>query len=187
MIEPKKTAILVFVAMAGFTMAALCGGSIARAQNSVPAAQMLAQAAAAAPAPSAPVPPESAGACGPPHEYIRLINAGNYDAVGGLFSGDAVYMGPDGKTRHGSKAIGAFYSKFLRKLKPRPMASIYMQQGNECMMQLDMKDSKTGELMPGAVDHFTVTTDGKISKFIVFLRPGSSTQRDIGAATAKLK
>lgn len=184
MIAPKKIAIHVFVAMA---VIAACGGSIALAQNSAPAAQTLAQAGGSAAAPAAPRPPVSAGPCGPPHEYIRLISAGQYDSVGGLFSGDAVYMGPDGKTRHGSKAVGAFYSEFLPKLKPMLMASIYMQQGNECMMELENKDSKTGEYMAAAVDHFTVNADGKISKFVVFLRPGSATQRDIRTATANIK
>ena len=41
-------------------------------------------------------------ACSAPHEYVSLINDGKYDSVGSLFADDAVYMGPDGKTRHGS-------------------------------------------------------------------------------------
>jgi hypothetical protein len=119
----------------------------------------------------------SGGACTAPHQYVELINDGKYDSVGSLFADDAVYMGPDGKTRHGSKNIGAFYSSFLPKLKPQLRASKFFEQGNECMMELENKDSQTGEFTPAAVDHFTVDSAGKISRFIVYLRPGTETAR----------
>jgi hypothetical protein len=45
-------------------------------------------------------------ACSAAHEYVSLINDGKYDSVGSLFAVDALYMEPDGKTRHGSKAKG---------------------------------------------------------------------------------
>src|SRR5215469_3951425 len=51
----------------------------------------------------------SAGSCSTPREYVKVINDGKYDSVGNLFADNATYMGPDGKTRHGSKDIGAFY------------------------------------------------------------------------------
>jgi hypothetical protein len=82
-------------------------------------------------------------------------------------------MGPDGKTRHGSKNIGAFYSGFLPRLKPQLRASKFFEQGNECMMELENKDNRTGEFAPTAVDHFTIDSAGKISSFIVYLRPGA--------------
>src|SRR2546421_10187191 len=66
--------------------------------------------------------------CSVPHEYVKVINDGKYDAVGNLFTENAVYMGPDGKTRHGSKDIGAFYSNFLPKLKPQLRAARFFAQ-----------------------------------------------------------
>ncbi len=117
------------------------------------------------------------GACSTPHQYVKLINDGKYDSVGSLFAEDAVYMGPDGKTRHGSKDIGAFYSGFLPKLKPQLRASKFFEQGNECMMELENTSSRTGEFTPVAVDHFTVNSTGKITSFIVYLRPGSESTR----------
>ena len=117
------------------------------------------------------------GACNAPHEYVKVINDGKYDSVGSLFADDAVYMGLDGKTRHGSKDIGAFYSRFLPRLKPQLRASRFYEQGNECMMELENKNSRTGEFMPAAVDHFTVDSAGKISSFIVYLRPGAESAR----------
>jgi hypothetical protein len=117
------------------------------------------------------------GACSAPHQYVEVINDGKYDSVGSLFADDAVYMGPDGKTRHGSKDIGAFYSRFLPRLKPQLRASRFFEQGNECMMELENKSNRTGEFTPTAVDHFTVDSSGKISRFIVYLRPGAESTR----------
>lgn len=122
------------------------------------------------------------GACSAPREYVKLINDGKYDSVGSLFADDAVYMGPDGKTRHGSNDIGAFYSRFLPRLKPRLRASRFFEQGNECMMELENKNSRTGEFAPTAVDHFTVDSAGKISSFIVYLRPGAEGTRVLRGA-----
>jgi hypothetical protein len=119
----------------------------------------------------------ASGACSAPHEYVSLINDGKYDSVGSLFADNAVYMGPDGKTRHGSKAIGAFYSRFLPRLKPQLRASKFFDQGNECMMELETKNDRTGEFTPAAVDHFTIDSSGKIATFIVYLRPGAEGTR----------
>jgi SnoaL-like domain len=122
------------------------------------------------------------GACSAPREYVKLINDGKYDSVGGLFADDAVYMGPDGKTRQGSKNISTFYSRFLPRLKPRLRGSRFFEQGNECMMELENKNSRTGEFAPTAVDHFTVDPAGKISSFIVYLRPGAEGTRVLRGA-----
>jgi hypothetical protein len=126
------------------------------------------------------------GACSAPREYVKLINDGKYDSVGSLFADNAVYMGPDGKTRQGSKEIGAFYARFLPKLKPHLQGSRFFEQGNECMMELENKNSRTGEFTPAAVDHFTIDSAGKISRFIVYLRPGSDTTRLLQRALSRL-
>lgn len=125
-------------------------------------------------------------ACSPPREYVKLINDGKYDAVGNLFANNALYLGPDGKTRRGSKDIGAFYSSFLPKLKPQLRASRFFEQDNECMMELENKSNQTGAYAPTAVDHFTVDSAGKISRFVVYLRPGAeSTRRLMRALSAR--
>jgi hypothetical protein len=129
----------------------------------------------------------ASAACGAPHQYVKLINDGKYDSVGSLFADDAVYMGPDGKTRHGSKDIGAFYSRFLPRLKPRLQASRFFEQGNECMMELENKNNRTGEFMPAAVDHFKIDSAGKISTFIVYLRPGSEMTRALRNALSEAR
>jgi hypothetical protein len=124
-------------------------------------------------------------ACDAAEEYVKLINNSKYDSVGGVFADDAVYMGPDGKTRHGSKEIGAFYSRFLPIFKPQLRASRFFAQGNECMMELENKN-QSGEFAPTAVDHFTVDAAGKVSKFIVYLRPGAGT-RSLRSALSKAR
>jgi len=125
------------------------------------------------------------GACSTPHEYVNLINDGKYSSVGSLFADDAVYMGPDGKTRHGAKDIGAFYAGFLPKLKPQLRASKFFEQGNECMLELENKSGRTGGFAPVAVDHFTIDSNGKISSFIVYLRPGAEGTRVLRHALSR--
>jgi hypothetical protein len=129
---------------------------------------------------------KAANACRPPEEYVKLINDGKYDSVGGLFADDAVYMGPDGKTRHGAKDIGAFYARFLPRLKPHLRASKFFAMDNECMMELENRDS-SGAFAPIAVDHFTIDSAGRISRFIVFLRPGSEGTRSLRRALSQTR
>ena len=126
------------------------------------------------------------GACDAAVNYVRLINAGDYGSIGKLFAADAVYMGPDGKTRHGSQEIGAFYSEFLGIYRPKVKAASYIEQGSECLMELDSKNKKSGKYVLTAIDHFTIDPEGKISKFIVYVRPGSSSQQELNAALAKM-
>jgi pimeloyl-ACP methyl ester carboxylesterase len=102
-------------------------------------------------------------------------------ALGGLFAEDAVYQGPDGKTRHGSKEIGEFYVKMLAKLRPQMKTASFIEQGSECVMELENKDSK-GRYVLTAVDHFTVDQNGKATHFVVYFRPGAPLPnlKDIG-------
>jgi hypothetical protein len=127
----------------------------------------------------------AASPCDTPRQYVKLINGGKYDSVGSLFAEDAVYMGPDGKTRRGSKDIGAFYARFLPKFKPELRASKFFAHGDECMMELENRENPAGEYIPTAVDHFTTDSAGKISRFIVYLRPGSSSTRALTRALSQ--
>jgi SnoaL-like domain len=112
---------------------------------------------------------------------VSLINKGQYGALRGLFSDDAVYRGPDGKTRHGSREIDEFYMKMLTRLRPHIKPASLIQQGNECVMELENKDS-TGRYVLTAIDHFTVDQNGKATHFVVYFRPGAPlpNMKDIG-------
>ncbi|HKV55146.1 MAG TPA: nuclear transport factor 2 family protein [Candidatus Binataceae bacterium] len=113
------------------------------------------------------------GVCTTPRSYVKLIDEHKYDAVGGLFADDAVYLGPDGKTRRGASDIGKFYARFLPILKPELRAANYFEQGDQCILELENKDKKTGEYTETAVDIFTIDRAGKVAKFVVYLRPGA--------------
>ena len=171
MIDFKQPTARIIVAIA----LGLAAPAIARAQTA-PAAAETNQAGDAA----------AKGACDVSREYVKVISAGNYDAVGGLFADDAVYMGPDGKTRHGSKEIGEFYKQFLGAYKPQIRAVSFIQQDRDCIMELENKSKKSGEYVLTAIDHFTVDSQGKVAKFIVYVRPGNASQREMNAALAKV-
>ena len=113
-----------------------------------------------------------AGPCQVAKQYVSLINKGQYGELGGLFSDNAVYQGPDGKTHLGSKEIGEFYVKMLTRLRPHMKPASFIEQGSECVMELENKDSK-GRYVLIAIDHFTVDQNGKATHFVVYFRPGA--------------
>jgi hypothetical protein len=122
-----------------------------------------------------------AGPCQVAKQYVSLINKGQYGALGGLFSDNAVYQGPDGKTHHGSKEIGEFYVRMLTRLRPHMKPASFIEQGSECVMELENKDSE-GRYVLTAIDHFTVDQNGKATHFVVYFRPGAPLPnlKDIG-------
>jgi len=105
-------------------------------------------------------------------------------------------MGPDGKTHHGAKEIGAFYKKMLSLLRPKVTGLSFLESGNQCIMELGEVNSSDGNNVkiwptgslphPGAIDIFTIDSQGKASKFLVYLRPGTRTQAQLRAALAKI-
>ena len=123
----------------------------------------------------------SAGPCQVAKQYVSLIDKGQYGALGGLFADNAVYQGPDGKTRHGSKEIGEFYVKMLTRLRPHMKSASFIEQGSECVMELENKDSN-GRYVLTAIDHFSVDQNGKATHFVVYFRPGAPLPnfKDIG-------
>ncbi len=179
----------------GFASTTFCGAQVSRDLKGTHLPEtLLAQAGEGTPSTTAE--PASSSPCHVSREYIRLIDSGEYDKVGGLFSDDAVYMGPDGKTRHGAKEIGAFYKRMLSLLRPKITALSFLENGNECIMELGGLDSSGGDNVkiwptgsvphPGAIDIFTINSQGKASQFLVYLRPGTRTQAELRAALAKI-
>jgi SnoaL-like domain len=190
-----KAALIVSLAITiGFASRTLCGAQTSTnltdrhtpqrllAQASEGTSPMMAEAA-----PSSP--------CHVSREYVRLINSGQYDKIGRLFSDDAVYMGPDGRTRHGAEDIGAFYKSMLSLLRPKVTSLSFLQNGNQCIMELGEVNSSGDNVKiwpigsvphPAAIDIFTINSRGKASKFLVYLRPGTRTQSELRAALAKM-
>jgi hypothetical protein len=179
----------------GFASTTFCGAQVSRDLKGTHLPEtLLAQASEGTPSTTAE--PASSSPCHVSWEYIRLIDSGEYDKVGGLFSDDAVYMGPDGKTRHGAKEIGAFYKRMLSLLRPKITGLSFLQSGNQCVMELGEVNSSDGSNVkiwptgslpnPGAIDIFTIDSQGKASKFLVYLRPETRTQAQLRAALAKI-
>jgi hypothetical protein len=178
----------------GLASTTFCGAEVSKDLKGTHTPEILAQASEGTPSTTAE--PASSSPCHVPREYIRLINSGEYDKVGGLFSDDAVYMGPDGKTHHGAQEIGAFYKKMLSLLRPKIAALSFLENGNECVMELGEGDSSGGNNVriwptgsvphPTAIDIFTINSQGKASKFLVYLRPGTRTQAELRAALTKM-
>ncbi len=183
MIIRHNFAILIALAVIiSFAIPALCAEGAAAAPQ---APIVLAQAEGSSGNGNAEGGAASNGACAAPHQYVDLINTGKYDQIGGLFADDAVYMGPDGKTRYGSKEIGKFYISFLGALKPRVKPVSFMQDGDNCVMELANENKLSGKYSLVAIDHFTVDGQGKISRFIVYMRPGTHFQHTLKAALDK--
>ena len=195
----RRAGLIVSLAVTlGLASTTFCGAEVSQVSKHLKGTRvpetLLAQASEASPSTTAEPAPSSP--CHVPREYIRRINSGEYDKVGGLFSDDAVYMGPDGKTHHGAKEIGAFYSRMLSRLRPKIMGLSFLENGNECIMELGEGDSSGGNNVriwptgsvphPTAIDIFTINSQGKASKFLVYLRPGTRTQADLRAALAKI-
>jgi hypothetical protein len=69
----------------------------------------------------------------------------------------------------------------LAKLRPQMKTASFIEQGSECVMELENKDSK-GRYVLTAVDHFTVDQNGKATHFVVYFRPGAPLPnlKDIG-------
>jgi len=115
-------------------------------------------------------------ACKTPRMYVDLLGSGRYEEIGALYADNAVYYGPDGKTRHGRKEIADFYTTGLpKKGTLRVYATSYLQDGKDCIVELAggyVGDKQS--LALGAIDHFTVNADGKIERFIMFISPPAS-------------
>jgi hypothetical protein len=179
----------------GFASRAFCGAEVSKNLTDTHTPRTLLAQASAETSPTM-AEPALSSPCHVPREYVRLINSGQYDKVGGLFADDAVYMGPDGKTHQGAEEIGAFYKRMLSLVRPKVTGLSFLQNGNECIMELGEVDSSGGNNVkiwpigsvphPAAIDIFTISSSGKASKFLVYLRPGTRTQAELRSALAKM-
>jgi hypothetical protein len=191
----RAALIFILAAAIGFASRAFCGAEVLKNLSDRQTHQRLLAQAEEGPSPMM-AEPAPGSPCHVPREYVRLINSGQYDKIGGLFADDAVYMGPDGKTHHGAAEIGAFYKKMLSSLRPKITASSFLQNGNECIMELGEVHSSGGNNVkiwpigsvphPAAIDIFTINSEGKASKFLVYLRPGTRTQEQLRAALSNM-
>jgi hypothetical protein len=103
--------------------------------------------------------------------YVDTTNRGAYSEIGDLFAPDAVFLTPNGRELHGRDVIRSFYSEFLPTITPQIRLASWFENGNECMFEIAACISGHPEEFIGAVDHFTVGSDGLATRLVVFTRP----------------
>jgi hypothetical protein len=103
-------------------------------------------------------------------QYVELVNRGSYDQLGALFAVDAVFLGPNRQELHGREEIGAFYGRFLNEIRPTIRIVTYVEQGNDCVYELEAMSSGSTEFVLGAIDHATLDDDGLVARFAVYTK-----------------
>jgi hypothetical protein len=103
-------------------------------------------------------------------QYVELVNRGSYDDLAGLFAVDAEFLGPNQQHLHGREEIGAFYGRFLREIRPTIRIASYVEQGADCVYELEAMSSGSTEFRLGAIDHATLDDEGLVVRFAVFTK-----------------
>lgn len=102
--------------------------------------------------------------------YVATINRGDYARLSDLFAPDAIFLAPNQQRFTGSEAIGAFYERFLTEIAPQIRISSYVEQGDDCVFELEAALGGSAEYALGAIDHATVDADGKVTRMAVFTK-----------------
>ena len=79
-------------------------------------------------------------------------------------------MAPAARVLHGRAAIGQFYEKFLSEITPVIRISSYVEQGRDCVYELEARTPAREEFTLGAIDHATFDEDGQVIRFAVFTK-----------------
>ena len=83
--------------------------------------------------------------------YVRIVNSGAYAELAALFAPEAVFLGPGARVLHGRVAIGQFYEKFLSEITPVIRVSSYVEQGRDCVYELEARVAGAPEFTLGAI------------------------------------
>ena len=102
--------------------------------------------------------------------YVEIVNKGEYSKLRDLFAEDALFLAPHGQEFRGRAEIGDFYEKFLGEIKPTIRIASYVEQGNDCVYELEAIAKDVPTYILGAIDHATLDADGKVVRFTVFTK-----------------
>ena len=102
--------------------------------------------------------------------YVEITNRGAYAELRTLFADNAVFFAPQAQVFHGPHEIGAFYGRFLATITPKIRISSYVEQGDDCVWELEALIAGETDYRLGAIDHATLDADGKIVRFAVFTK-----------------
>ncbi len=83
---------------------------------------------------------------------------------------DAVFYAPGARVFHGPDEIGAFYEAFLATTTPQIRIATCVENGAECVYELEARTAGETGYRLGAIDHATVNADGKITRFAVYTK-----------------
>lgn len=101
--------------------------------------------------------------------FLRYLNAQNSEGIRGLFAETIDAVGPDGLTHHDPAEFAALEERGFRSMEHPwrfQIVNLVPFDKNGCLMEFSVSDKETGPLSPGAVDHFEVNPEGKITRFI---------------------
>ena len=121
--------------------------------------------------------------CAVAHAYIDLVHHGDYAGIGNLFAEGAEYLSyARPEPFHGPKEVAEIYRHILSDAdnggqlgKPADvMVRSYVGQGPYCVIELGAKGktASADDYTLISVDHITIDASGKISRFVVYVRPG---------------
>ena len=121
--------------------------------------------------------------CAVAHAYIDLVHRGDYVGIGNLFAEGAEYLSyARPEPFHGPKEIAEIYRNILsgpsssQQLgKPADVRiRSYVGQGPYCVIELATqgKTASADDYTLISVDHITTDESGKISRYVVYVRPG---------------
>jgi hypothetical protein len=102
--------------------------------------------------------------------YVEITNRGAYGELAALFAPEAVFLAPRGKMIRGREAIRQFYVEFLNTITPQIRISSYVEQGNECVYELEARTAGEADFRLGAIDHATFDENGQVIRFAVFTK-----------------
>jgi SnoaL-like protein len=102
--------------------------------------------------------------------YVEIINRGTYGELGDLFAPDAEFLAPHHQVLRGRQQIADFYEKFLAEISPHIRIASYVEQGDECVFELEAALHGSDEFRLGAIDHATVRADGDVVRLAVFTK-----------------
>jgi ketosteroid isomerase-like protein len=102
--------------------------------------------------------------------YVEIVNRGAYHELRDLFADDAVFFAPGNQVFNGRDQIGAFYESFLPSIKPNVRIATYVEQGDDCVYELEARLAGDDEYRLGAIDHATLDGDGRIKRFAVYTK-----------------
>lgn len=102
--------------------------------------------------------------------YVDIVNRGAYGGLAALFAEDAVFLGPGGRVFHGRAEIGEFYGAFLPTIRPQVRLASVVEQGHQCVWELEARTLDDDEYRLGAIDHATFDADGLITRFAVYTK-----------------